>query len=264
MVMSPYTMATPIVRHGTIEYRSILRYMRRTKGESSLNRITESVDENPFRFVWAVDQDGYEVERATLKEAQGLGGVVEREYDFIRSRGGPLRFYRPLEDDGLWLRFAHICGSPEGVLSFVKEFGLLTGSPPERVDSFLETAALIRRIAERLAAGERLTATKLFADSGLPTVKEAIIWSSDRPEILELRLVPLTLRDALLHQTGEAITRNRHFRRCRNEGCPNWFRLGPRADAGQGRRTYTARREFCSDRCRVAHARRQKRGEREA
>ena len=216
------------------------------------------MDDNPFRFVWPVDQDGYEVERATLTEPQGLGGLVQREYDFIRSRGGPLRFYRPLEDDGLWLRFAHTCRSHEGVLSFVKEFGLLTGSP-ERLDSFLGTAALIHRIAERLAAGEWLAATKLFANSGLPTVKEAILWRSDRPEIFELRLVPVSLRDALLHQTGEAITGNRRFRRCRNEGCPNWFRLGPRMEAGQGRRTYTARREFCSGRCRVAHARRQRR-----
>jgi hypothetical protein len=214
------------------------------------------MDNSPFRLVWPVDQDGYEVEHVMLEEPRGLG--LEREYDHIRSKGGPLRFYRPLDEDGLWLLFADACKTAEGVLSFVTQFGLLTQSP-ERLDSFLGTAALIRRIAERLQAGERLTATKLFANSGLPTMKEGVFFDPDRPEVFEFRLVPLTLRDGLLHQTGEAITGNRRFRRCRNEGCPNWFRLGHQAKTEEGRRTHTARREFCSDRCRVASARRQKR-----
>ena len=214
------------------------------------------MDESPFRFVWPVDQAGYTIERVKLDEPRGLG--AEREYDLIRSRGGPLRFYWPLDEDGLWLRFAETCKTTEGVLAFVNEFGLLTQSP-ERLDSFLETAALIRRIAERFLAADRIGATKLFANSGLPTLKEGIFFSAERPEVFELRLVPRRLRDALLHQTGEAITGNRRFRRCRNEGCPNWFRLGPHADTGEGRRTYTVRRQFCSDRCRVASARHRKR-----
>ena len=61
------------------------------------------MDDSPFRFVWPVDQDGYEVERATLTEPQGLGGLVQREYDFIRSRGGPSGF------TGLWRMM--VCGS---------------------------------------------------------------------------------------------------------------------------------------------------------
>jgi len=214
------------------------------------------MDDNPFRFLWPVDQDGYEIEHVTLGEPRGLG--LEREYDLIRSKDGPLRFYRPLDEDGLWLLFANTCQTAEGALSFVNEFGSLAGAP-ERLDSLLGTAALIRRIAERLQAGERLAATRLFANSGLPTMKEGVFFHPDRPEVFEFRLVPLTLRDALLHQTGEAITGNRRFRRCRNEGCPNWFRLGPQAKTLEGRRTHTARREFCSDRCRVASARRQKR-----
>jgi hypothetical protein len=215
------------------------------------------MDESPFRFVWPVDQEGYEIEHVTLDEPRGLG--MEREFDVIRPRGGPLWYYRPLEEDGLWLRFANACKTVEGVLSFVHQFGLLTQSP-ERLDRFLGTSAIIRRIAELLDAGDRLSATKLFPRTGLPAMREGIFWYSDTPERFEFRLVPLTLRDALLHQAGEAITGNRRFRRCRNESCPNWFRLGPRANTGEGRRTYTARREFCSDRCRVASARRLKRG----
>jgi hypothetical protein len=214
------------------------------------------MDESPFRFVWPVDQEGYEIEHVKLEEPRGLG--MEREYDVIRTKGGPLRFYKPLDEHDLWLRFADACKTAEGVLSFVNKFGLLTQSP-ERVDSFLGTAAIISRISDRLQAEDRVAAVKLFAESGLPTMKEGIFWYAARPEVFEIRLVPLRLRDALLHQAGEAISGNRRFRRCRNEGCPNWFRLGPHTDSGQGRRTYTARREFCSDRCRVASARRHKR-----
>jgi hypothetical protein len=203
------------------------------------------------------DRPGRLRDRAcSAEEPRGLG--LEREYDLIRSKGGPPRFYRPLNEDGLWLLFADACKTAEGVLSFVNQFGHLTRSP-ERLDSFLETAALIRRIAERLQAGDRMAATNLFATSGLPTMKEAVLWSADRPEVFEFRFVPITLRDALLHQIGEAITGNRLFRRCRNESCPNWFRLGPQSRTEGGARAYTTRREFCSDRCRVAFARCKKR-----
>jgi len=213
------------------------------------------MDDSPFRFVWPVDQNGYTMEHVKCDQPVGIGN--DREYDQIRGRGGPLRHYWPLEEDGLWLRFKETCNSAEGVLSFVDEFGLPTGSP-ERLDSIIGTATRIRWIYERLQAKDRISAVQLFLDCGLPRLKEAILPHPQRPGVLEFRLIPVTLRDALLHQAGEAITGRRRFRRCRNESCPNWFRLGPRANTGEGRRTYTARREFCSDRCRVAWARRQK------
>jgi hypothetical protein len=220
------------------------------------------MDESPFRFVWHIDQAGYEIEHVTLEKPQQRGLGLEREYDQIRPKGGPLRHYWPLDEPGLWLQFAEVCTTAEGALSFVNQFGPLQVSP-ERLDSFLGTAALIRRIAELLQTGDpidRVATVKLFGNSGLPTMKEGILWYADRPEVFEFVLVPRTLRDALLHQTGEAIAGNRRFKRCRNENCPNWFRLGPRT-VGEGGRTYTARREFCSDRCRVASARQQKREE---
>ena len=111
--------------------------------------------------------------------------------------------------------------------------------------------------ASRSKPASWLAATLLFAHTGLPNMKEAVFWFHERPEFL---FVPLTLRDALLHQAGLAITGNRRFRRCRNQGCANWFRLGPQLKRTGGvARSFTARREFCSDRCRVAHARRQRR-----
>jgi hypothetical protein len=150
------------------------------------------------------------------------------------------------------------------VLQFVGEFGMLR-QQGDSVDHYLRLAAKLWAIAEQLSAGDRLSAAAIFTDpsapfwSWSPRMRETILWSEDRPEAFELGVIPVMLEDALKHQAADAITGNRQFRRCRNEGCASWFRLGPRA-ATEGRaRTFTARREFCSDRCRVAHARRQRR-----
>ena len=208
----------------------------------------------PFGFAWHVDRDGYEIH--VEQESAGLAGRVG--FEVLVARGGRLRPTSPLDDESLWLRFAETCKDMDGVMLFTKEFGLL-GASPERLDRILETAAHIRRISQHLDAGDRLTATRIF-DQNIPTMKAAILWYSREPERFHYRLIPVTLRDALLHQAGEAITGNRRFRRCRNEGCSNWFRLGPNVAPEDGRRqTITIRREFCSDRCRVASARRQKR-----
>jgi hypothetical protein len=217
-------------------------------------------EETPFAFVWLVDEDGYEIvlKRGDPESAEMLG---KDTFEFVEPRGGATRQYRPLDDDGLWLRFAGSCKDAEGIRAFANEFGRLGWSSDvkaHRLDRILETAEVLREIGERLIAGDRRAAWKLFATTGLPTMKEVVLWYADKPERYHYRLIPLTLRDALLHQAAEAITGNRHFRRCRNEKCPNWFRLGPHAENGR-RSTITARREFCSDRCRVASARRQKR-----
>jgi hypothetical protein len=216
------------------------------------------MDHSPFHFDWYVDQDGYVT--AVESHIDMYGRPVELE--FIGPRGGPRRYYRPLDDDGLWLRFAETCRSREGVLQFVGEFGLLRDGG-NSFDLFTNVAGRLWAIAERLLASDRRSAAAIFVDSrsdafALPMMRETILWSSARPEVFELAVIPPQLEDALKHQAAEAITGNRRYRRCRNEGCANWFRLGPRA-AAEGGRTYTARREFCSDRCRVAWARRHKR-----
>jgi hypothetical protein len=220
------------------------------------------VDETPFAFAWSVDQDGYEI----LRDRDTAEAPSNQSFDIIKSRGGPLRFYRPLDTEGLWLRFAQSCTDAAGAILFATEFGLIgpsLTSREQRVDDMLETAARIRAIWKHHEAGareaaERWAAIQLFNEN-LPSIKTGILWLTDDPRGPQYRFIPLTLRDALLHQAGEAITGNRRFRHCRNPGCPNWFRLGRQA-AGEGgnRQTITARREFCSDRCRVASARRKK------
>jgi hypothetical protein len=218
--------------------------------------------ETPFILVWPVDQTGYEIVRRRVdpETAELLG---EEGHEVVVPRGGLFRFYRPLDNDGLWLRFAQSCKDADSVLAFANEFGRFGNSaegldPDDRVDQILKTATLIRGIAERLEARERLAAAQLL-NRNLPMMRAGILWFADQPERFHYRFFPVTLRDALLYQAGEAITGNRQFRRCRNGACPNWFRLGQHAAAEGRGHTITTRREFCSDRCRVAHARQQKR-----
>lgn len=204
----------------------------------------------PFVFEWPVDQHGYEIERS---KRYGPSLVGSATYDFIRPIGGPPRYYRPLEEHpGLWRQFADTCLSFEGVLAFVREFGLLTdlwNGGRDYPDRILKTAELIRQVATKLDGGDRRGAADLL-NAQPPNIAEMLDWS-DRIGRFETRLVPFDLRSALLHQAAEAITGNHQWRRCRNHGCPHWLQLG-------GPRGVTVRREFCSDRCRVASARRQK------
>jgi hypothetical protein len=216
--------------------------------------------QDPFTFVWWVAQEGYEfIENPVELVSSELLG--KDNLKFVAPRGDARRPYRPLDADGLWLRFAETCKDAEGVRAFVNEFGRLGSSEDiqeHRLDRILETAGILRKIGEHLSGGDRRAAWRLFPTAGLPTVKEVVLWYAKEPERFHYRLIPVTLRDALLHQAAEAITGNKRFRRCRNEKCANWFRLGAQVENGRPS-TITVRREFCSDRCRVASARRQKR-----
>ena len=208
-----------------------------------------------FKFQWKVDQDGYTIE-VRHRDFYGRQG----DWEYVVPRGTRWRYYRPLEDAGLWLRVAETCRTREGVLQFVGEFGLLhdTATP---VEHFQIVAERLWTISQHLRDGDRRSAAELFNDYrdpfALPMMYETIIWSAEGPE---LAVVPRQLEDALKHQAADAITSTKEwqFRPCRNAGCPNWFRVGPRA-ANETGTTFTARREFCSDRCRVAWSRRNKR-----
>src|SRR6516162_8369199 len=101
---------------------------------------------SPFHFEWPVDQHGYTVERRSGRDADGYG---PGEFEYIHPRGGPLRFYRPLDDGGLWLRFAQTCRAREGVLQFVREYGTLR-QQEDNIDHYLRVAKRLWAVAEYL------------------------------------------------------------------------------------------------------------------
>jgi hypothetical protein len=218
-----------------------------------------------LQFEWLVDLAGY-----TIKEVKTPTGPEV----CLEARGGPPRFYRPLDNPGLWLRFATQCVDQAGALAFANEFGLLSAKPPlsgfellerpvgnlglreppkpvasELVPIILGTAELIRRIAQHLDRGERATAADLFDRWAIPELTAGL---KRGPGKFELEFVPRSLEGALLLQAAETITGNRQWRRCRNGGCHNWMQIG-----GGAR---TERAEFCSDKCRVQAAWRRKKG----
>src|SRR4051794_18103430 len=89
--------------------------------------------DSPFAFEWGVDQEGYELRRfkdegfGSLGHFGSLAASYEpapfSEYFVVVGRGGPMRYYRPLDEDGLWLRFAETCREPGGALQFANDFG---------------------------------------------------------------------------------------------------------------------------------------------
>src|SRR4051794_1279797 len=105
-----------------------------------------------FQFEWAVDQNGYQIERIPGNDPATstiLGTVYA--HDVIRPMGGPLRYYRPMDDNpGLWRQFAQ-CGDAAMALAFAIKFGLLDygprGDSPDRVDANLAAAAFVLEIA---------------------------------------------------------------------------------------------------------------------
>ena len=223
------------------------------------------MDETPFVFAWPVDEAGYEIVHQEEMAPDSGEPVASNGSQVLARRGGTLRTYHPLADETLWLRFSQDCKDAASVLRFANEYGRLgrsSNGPDHRLDHILRSAEVLRRIWKHIQASDRIAAALLFLKSDPPTMKQLIIWDADQPERFHYKLLPLSLRDALLYQAGEAITGKRRFERCRNEGCNNWFRLGAHIPNNGRARTITARREFCSDRCRVASSRRKKRGAR--
>jgi hypothetical protein len=159
------------------------------------------------------------------------------------------------EHPGLWRQFAEMCSSADGALVFASRFGMLSerqevrNKQREEVSAVLNTADLIRQVCAHIDAGDKPAAAALWSEYAKPLVTVAIIENERRTGFEEI-LVPTSLRSALLLQTKDAITRDQTWRRCRNESCTEWFRVGQGA--------YTERREFCSSRCRVASTRRHK------
>jgi hypothetical protein len=207
-----------------------------------------------FELKWAVDQDGYDVEHIPYKPGPTLL-QTGYEHDAIRPRGGPLRWYRPMEQPSLWRRFAG-CVDASSLLLFIQEFGTLSsveGVPPERVDENLKISELVRQISAKIDACEYVEAAGLWNERARPHATAELV-PTQRYGRFELRPIARTLRGAILLQTGEAIARNQQWRHCRNDYCLEWFQIGDGA--------HTSRREFCTDRCRVAWGRRNKQNSR--
>jgi hypothetical protein len=188
---------------------------------------------------WPVDRDGYE-----WAEDAGAGWVLRR-------RGGPNRFYRPLEDSpGLFRRFASLPNDRDAILRFTNEFGFITGAATDEfflLDRFDDQRRRLSYITSILDDDEYQDAeinNRARAAMALNTLLHHgfRMWLDISRDPPAMQLQPTTLYGAMMVQLAQEIAGVLKYRKCKH--CPEWFPLG--------KNQRTTRREFCSDRCRVA------------
>ena len=221
----------------------------------------------PFTFEWPVDQDGYDVIEKTESGVSEdliflsgqLRGIDDRRA--VRRRGGPLRFYRPLEEaPALFLELAHLEKSPAAVIEFANRFGLIGYAPPRPADEIseeplwawfgmIDALAAAEGLLKRYRAGEVQISD--WIDAINSAMNPELIPKLSLPPGKKPRIVahPRTLADALQLQFMFQITHGRTFKQC--DHCSAWFPFG----RGTGNRS---RKRFCTNKCRVAAHRRRK------
>ena len=225
-------------------------------------------DQDLFRFEWARDKHGYEIieERVMWSEAR------------LQGKGGPLEFYRPIEEHpGLFRRFANITPifnprrgyveshEPDEIFQFANEYGLLAnyrGRDEDEVDEqdwedlqdWTFHIEEMSKIIKELDLGDRRSAADRFNElsdepirPGLSLIAEIKIARGRKSKRLYLNISPLSLLSSMYLQLASEITNNTQHKKCKL--CPNWFPFGP----GTG---HKQTKQFCSTRCRVAWNRR--------
>jgi len=223
-----------------------------------------------FQFDWPVDSAGYQwieqeipgapaVPAETARIAAAAAGFEVRDVEefqatliqqygysrppqriwVLEPRGGPQRFYRPLDEvPGLFRRFAKLTSSSRDEISeFTHEFGLLGGLGGSTQKIIVERLRLFKLITDALDVGDQQIAATLFNDLVYPKFTPVLDASAATPR---LAFKPSTLFGAMVLQLADEICGGVKYRKCKQ--CPEWFRIG--------RNEKTLRRQFCSDRCR--------------
>ena len=218
-------------------------------------------DKDLFTFEWPVDKAGYDLELVKPRRSPGrsptqLTAGHTEPYYVIRRQGGPLSYYRPLEDHpGLARRLADLAttapSDDTALRDFANECGLLGlwsfGVDPEEqrqeeVADWRSRARSLRHVFWLKDAGKLQAACELFNEHIHPRFTARIHYqpaAADR----RLQIAPLTLIGALWLQVAGELTHGTRFKKCRQ--CPTWFPVGRGAK-------YRSSREFCSNRCRMA------------
>lgn len=211
-----------------------------------------------FKFEWGVDEHGYEaasaeelppgVERPVLEEPPINGGW------WIRRKGGPLRWYRPLENRrglarGLARRFAYLPKESQEILKFANQFGFLgvgqTGYEEDVIEEHVwywrQHADYMRGVVKAIDAGKKSLAVQTFNRHVEPHMTIWIEASPGHPSVLHV--APMNLLAAMWFEIAGELTKGTKYKKC--ERCPNWFPYGPRTG-------HKVTKRFCSDRCRKA------------
>jgi hypothetical protein len=214
-------------------------------------------------FAWYVDEKGYRLDH---------GRIV--------GNGGRKRWYRLEKYPTLYLVFAKIQQTPEGLLDFVNKFGRLTVEEAQQDKSSGRITApdeIGDNVRKMLSSAKYIAATLELARSAGGTLPK---WEGDKPPEFEshgvtiqggipvgtltawllpnpatgaweFRLRPHSLLNAITLQVGVALTSKAALKQC--DHCGTWFEAG----AGVGKRRDA---RFCSTECKTTfHSHKRKR-----
>jgi hypothetical protein len=205
-------------------------------------------------FTWPVAVSGYEWREYPIPASDNLRLKPIQKW--------PVRHYAPLEEfTGLFRTFAEMEPTPEGVLKFANQYGLLGGlvgigmrafpapgtTSSDVSQDWQECVGRMRRailIWEKMEQGSvtdhEAQELQDLINLELGNAVAARMVQDPKAGTLELRMWPLALRGALWLQLAQAVAGRKKFRACRS--CGTWFELSPEVAR--------TNRLFCSEGCR--------------
>jgi hypothetical protein len=182
----------------------------------------------------------------TPVRAKTLAEDVGDTYIVLR-RGARLEPYPPFKCTALYRKLARVPETPEGVLEFVGECGMLT-APHKRVSVDVFYSA-IRKIRRAVDAYDKQAWPAVFdacQPVGRLTVQLIPGEPGSRPT---LRYLVPDLLSAIWLQFADDISGGYPMRECKRPACRKWFKVGKEF----GRDARRADADYCSDTCRMAH-----------
>ena len=216
-----------------------------------------------FSFEWPVDQNGYLLEEVEPEAKSSAARTLLGPKRIIRPKGGPIRYYRPLEEQvGLARMFADIQSSADQEVAFIEfanKYGMLgtfssqpyIASDPrhsERLKDWAFEAEMMATMKDFIDRRQLEAASGIFNGLNrswnlIPKIRY------ERAQRPKLELVPDTLAGVMWLQFAGELTNGTSFKRCL--WCPTWFPIGPGSPHRESRK-------FCSDACKTAWHRNQR------
>lgn len=203
---------------------------------------------------WERSVNGYTI----LKPAPDFFDAEEdREPDlrdfYLEPESDDTVIYRPFEENSaLFMTFAEVSQTPEGVKDFADRFGLLLKRPKDEYEPEIPIAAWLKFIRRMQGATDMWARSReqgsvehLIEVLSAQSMYQATMYLRpvNDPLRAALHLRPSTLYYGMWMQFAEAVANNAQLRQCAR--CRKWIAFG----SGTGRRESS---KFCSPACRRA------------
>jgi hypothetical protein len=197
-----------------------------------------------IRLEWQRDSGGYDLEDRPDKPCTSfLADLAGKGGKFVVPRGGKRETY-VVEGLGhrIFEALAKTHQSPDGVLAFVNEWGLLEQGPNQEVSEFYEHIEDLRQLLDVAALNNFRLLERYINQKGIGpmNLRFGRLRGDSAPRIF---VEPRSLWLFCCCEVMQVVAAGAILRNCIN--CGAFFTLGTK----QGTRST---RQYCSDRCRVA------------